>query len=238
MPKESNLELKVGSFVLIALICLVWFIFSVNDTSIFEKGTSLKAIFGFTNGLKKNAPVGVAGVIQGSVKNLKLFFDVDERKTKVEVELWLKRDVNIPIDSTVIVNQFGFMGEKYIEITPGTDTKRFLQPGDAIVGKDPIAQEAISERVMDVTKKLEVAIGGINKIVSDENNIKSLSETFENLSLLTGNINDILENIKTGEGTVGKLIYDERLYDDLQGLTADLKENPWKLLYRPKEKKR
>lgn len=238
MPKESNLELKVGSFVLFALICLVWFIFSVNDTSLFEKTTSIKAVFNFTNGLKKNAPVGVAGVSQGSVKDLNLFFDVDERKTKVEVELLLKDNVKIPVDSTVIVNQFGFMGEKYVEITPGRDTKRFLQSGDTITGKDPIAQEVISETIMDVANKLEHAIDGINKVVTDENNIKSLSETFENLSQLTGNINDILENIKEGHGTVGKLLYDERFYDDLQSLTADLKENPWKLLYRPKGKKK
>lgn len=238
MPKESNLELKVGSFVLVALICLAWFIFSVNDISVFEKGTPLKVIFSFTNGLKKSAPVRIAGVDQGIVKGLNLFFDVDERKTKVEVGLWLKDDIKIPVDSTVIVNQLGLMGEKYIEITPGGDTKRFLQPGDTIVGKDPIAQEMISETIMDVAEQLKEAAGGINKIVNDEKNVKSLSETFENLSLLTGNINDILKNIKTGEGTVGKLIYDERLYDDLQGLTADLKENPWKLLYRPKGQKK
>ena len=238
MPKESNLELKVGSFVLAALICLIWFIFSVNDTSVFEKGTPLKVIFSFTNGLKKSAPVRVAGVDQGMVKDLNLFFDVDERKTKVEVGLWLKNDVKIPIDSKVIVNQLGLMGEKYIEITPGIDTKRFLQPGDSLLGKDPIAQETISETILDVAQQLKEAAGGINKIVNDENNVKSLSETFENLSLLTGNINDILKNIKRGEGTVGKLLYDERLYDDLQSLTADLKENPWKLLYRPKGNKK
>ncbi len=228
MPKEKNLEFKVGLFVLIALLGLSFFIFSITDSPIFEKGKSLKVVFGFANGLKKSAPVRIAGVDQGIVKEIGLFFDVKENKTKAEITLWIKEDVHIPKDSTIMINQLGLMGEKYIEITPGADTREFLREGQVLVGIDPIAQEAIAQKVMEVAS-------GLDKMISDEKTKSSISSTLENLSLVTGNLRDITTNVKDGKGTLGKIFYDERLYDDLQGLTADLKANPWKLLYRPKK---
>lgn len=228
MPKEKNLEFKVGLFVLIALIGLSVFIFSITDSPVFEKGKSLKVIFGFANGLKKSAPVRIAGVDQGIVKEINLFFDENEHKTKAGIELWVKKDVHIPQDSTIMINQLGLMGEKYVEITPGTDTSAFLQDGQMIVGIDPIAQEAIAQKVMEVA-------AGLDKVISDEKTKNSISATLENLSLVTGNLRDITSSVKDGNGTLGRILYDERLYDDLQGLTADLKANPWKLLYRPRK---
>ena len=228
MPKEKNLEFKVGLFVLIGLILLAIFIFSITDSPLFEGGKKLKAVFNFANGLKKSAPVRIAGVDQGIVKEIKLFFDTHENKTKAEIELWVKKDVQIPQDSTVMINQLGLMGEKYVEITPGVSTNEFLHDGQMIVGIDPIAQEAIAQKVMEVA-------AGLDKMISDEKTKTSISSTLENLSLVTGNLRDITSSVKDGKGTLGRILYDERLYDDLEGLTADLKQNPWKLLYRPKK---
>ncbi|MBI3616776.1 MAG: MCE family protein [Candidatus Omnitrophica bacterium] len=228
MPKEKSLEFKVGFFVLLALIGLAVFIFSITDSPIFEGGKTLKAVFNFANGLKKSAPVRIAGVDQGIVKEIKLFFDPHVRKAKAEIVLWVKKDVQIPQDSTIMINQLGLMGEKYIEITPGADTREFLQEGQVMVGIDPIAQEAIAQKVMEVAS-------GLDKMISDEKTKNSISATLENLSLVTGNLRDITSSVKDGKGTLGRILYDERLYDDLQGLTADLKTNPWKLLYRPKK---
>ncbi len=229
MPKEKSLEFKVGLFVLLALIGLAVFIFSITDSPIFEGGKTLKAVFNFANGLKKSAPVRIAGVDQGIVKEINLFFDPNVRKTKAQITLWVKKDVQIPRDSTIMINQLGLMGEKYIEITPGLDINEFLQDGEMVVGIDPIAQEAIAQKVMEVAS-------GLDKMISDEKTRNSISSTLENLSLVTGNLRDITSSVKDGKGTLGKIFYDERLYDDLQGLTADLKANPWKLLYRPKQK--
>ena len=223
---------------LIAVVALAMFIFSVSDSSVLEKGKSLRVIFGFANGLKKNAPVRISGVDEGLVRNIKLFFDRTDSRTKVEVELRIKEDTMIPSDSVITINQLGMMGEKYIEIFPGEDTKSFFEARQVVEGKDPIAQEAISERVMEVSNKLENAIGGVNRFINDGKNVDSVRITLENLSSMTGSLDDILYDMKEGKGTIGRLLYDERLYDDLQGLTADLKEHPWKLLYRPKRSKR
>jgi phospholipid/cholesterol/gamma-HCH transport system substrate-binding protein len=227
MAKETNLEMKVGLFVVTAFIALTVFIFSISDFSAFEEGRKLKVVFQFANGLKKSAPVRFAGVDAGIVKDITIFFDRKEAKTKVAVECWLKKGVEIPVDSQVTINQLGLLGEKYIEVMPGLDTENFLDDGDQMVGKDPIAVEKITEMISDIAKKAESSLDGFNKVVLNEKNQQSVEKTLEGLSL-------IVDNVKEGKGTVGKLFYDESIFNNLNDFTTDLKANPWKLLYRPK----
>ncbi|MBF0522684.1 MAG: MCE family protein [Candidatus Omnitrophica bacterium] len=236
MPRESNLEFKVGFFVIVAFIAFCVFIFSVSGTAIFEKGETLSVIFKFANGLKKSAPVRIAGVDEGLVKDITLFLDKQDGVTKARVELWIKKGARIPTDSVVIINQLGLMGEKYVEIIPGLKINEFIQDGQMMIGKDPISQEQISEKVLAASQKLESVASGVNDIIHNEKNVASLSQALEHLNSITGNMNDILEQVKKGHGTVGKLLYDQVLYDDLEGMAADLKNNPWKLLYKPKDK--
>ncbi|MCA9407054.1 MAG: MCE family protein [Candidatus Omnitrophica bacterium] len=238
MIKDTRLEFKVGLFVLTALAAITFFIWSITDPAVFEDGKSLKVIFTFANGLKKTAPVRIAGVDEGIVKDISLFFDQHDNKTKAEVILWIKKNTQIPIDSTITINQLGLLGEKYIEIIPGMDTRNFLQTGQTVIGKNPIPQEMISEKVLTVANKIEESISGINKIINDQANVESVQRMLENLSLATGGFNDLLTDVRSGKGTIGRLFYDDRLYEDLQGMTADLRANPWKLLYRPKERRK
>lgn len=54
---------------------------------------------------------------------------------------------------------------------------------------------------------------------------------------LVGNIDDGIEKIKNKEGTVGKLLYDDAIYRELEALMIDLRKHPWKLFHKTKEKK-
>jgi ABC-type transport system involved in resistance to organic solvents, periplasmic component len=118
MAAEQNLELKVGIFVLIALIVLSGFVFLISDVSLFRPGMSLKVVFGFANGLKKAAPVRLAGVDVGKVLDIRIFYDNQAQRTKIEVSAWLTGDTKVPVDSTAWINQLGLLGEKYLENYP------------------------------------------------------------------------------------------------------------------------
>src|SRR5580698_10341823 len=97
MSRDNGLELKVGAFVLMAALALTFFIISVSDLSIFEKGHHMQVVFGFASGLREAAPVRLAGVDVGLVKKLQVFIDEnDSRKTKVRVTIWIKDDIGIP----------------------------------------------------------------------------------------------------------------------------------------------
>lgn len=237
MAKEKNLEFKVGLFVLAALISLTFFIFSITDSVMFEEGKTIRVIYNFANGLKKSAPVRVAGVDGGVVRDIRLFFDKNDGRTKAAVEIWINKVTIIPKDSVFTINQLGLLGEKYIEIIPGIDTKNYYEDGSVVIGSDPIAQEQISAQVVEIASKIEKTIEGINVIFTDEESLTSISTMLKNFADSSGSIKQILSSIESGKGTVGKFLYDESFYDDLQGLSADLKANPWKLLYRPKGKR-
>ncbi|MBL8014328.1 MAG: MCE family protein, partial [Candidatus Omnitrophica bacterium] len=135
MPKQTNLELKVGAFVLIAIGCLTVAILSVGNFSFFERGQKLNVIFGYANGLKKAAPVRLAGVEAGTVKDINIL--TEGNQLKVNVELIIDEGITIPVDSTISINQLGLLGEKYIEITPGVSQQAIKEQG-RVTGVDPV----------------------------------------------------------------------------------------------------
>jgi phospholipid/cholesterol/gamma-HCH transport system substrate-binding protein len=228
MSRESHLELKVGSFVLLAALILSFFIASVSRFSFMEKGHSLKVIFTFANGLKDAAPVRLAGVEAGIVKSMEVFLDeADAKKTKVRVDIWVKESVQVPTDSEVTINQLGLLGEKYVEIRPGLSME-FFKENSVIIGKDPVPMEKVTEQVHTLADKLEVTVERINNGILSEKNKQSLEGTM-------AEIHQLVKSINKGQGTIGKFLTDEAIYKNLEELTSDLKVNPWKLLYRPKK---
>jgi phospholipid/cholesterol/gamma-HCH transport system substrate-binding protein len=228
MPREGHLELKVGIFVLLALASLTFFVISITDLSFIKKGHSIEVIFGFANGLREAAPVRLAGVEAGLVKKLRVFTDdKDQNKTKVRITLWTQENLRIPIDSKITINQLGLLGEKYVEIIPGTSLD-FYKDGVTVVGMDPIPIEKITEQVAILASKMETTVDSINSGILTDQNKKTLADTLQAFDM-------VANNLKNGHGTVGRLFADESIYNNLDELTADLKVNPWKLLYRPKK---
>ena len=75
---------------------------------------------------------------------------------------------------------------------------------------------------------MEATVDSINNGILTDQNKKALADTLQAFDV-------VANNIKNGKGTVGRLFTDESIYNNLDELTADLKVNPWKLLYRPKK---
>jgi phospholipid/cholesterol/gamma-HCH transport system substrate-binding protein len=229
MSQDNGLELKVGSFVLMAVIALTFFVISVSDLSIFEKGRHIQVVFGFASGLRESAPVRLAGVEVGLIKKLQVFVDKnDGGKTKVRVSIWIKQAIAIPADSKVTINQLGILGEKYLEIIPG-NSKDLVKDNGVMVGHDPVPIENITEHMDSLMTKLENTVDNVNNGLLTDKNKKSFESALEGFGALG-------MDLKEGRGTLGKLFTDDSIYDNLDDLTSDLKSNPWKLLYRPKSK--
>ena len=62
--------------------------------------------------------------------------------------------------------------------------------------------------------------------------MSDLAEVAKNTKGLTQDAQSIAAGVRKGKGTVGALVADEQLYDDLQELVRDLKHNPWKFFWR------
>jgi len=201
---KTRLELKVGVFVFIGAIILVFFILSMEKFKTWTSGYRLSFSFDFVNGVKLGAPVRFAGVDVGEVKKIDFVFKPEEAKTKIKIKCWVENKARIPQDSTVWVNTLGLLGEKYIEIIPGKDYNNCLLANQELVGVDPIPMHEITVMAKRIADNIDTAIA----------------------------------KIKNKEGTLGKLLYEDAIYNDLEALVGDLRKNPWKLFYKPpKEKK-
>ena len=114
----------------------------------------------------------------------------------------VKKEIKVPVDSTIWVNTLGLLGEKYIEIMPGKDYSNTIAPKQALVGVDPIPMQEVSVLARDIAKHLD----------------------------------ESLTRIINKEGTVGKLLYDDKIYNELDAMITDLRKHPWKLFWKTKEK--
>lgn len=252
--KGVSLEFKVGLFVVIAIGILSMIVFQIGGINLFNADVyKLNVIFDFVNGVSKDAPVHVAGVAVGDVKDVEIFYNSEKEKTQVQLHLLIKNKVMIPKNSVAYINTLGILGEKYVEIVPGDDRKNFLRDGDFIIGNNPVQLEKLTESLVDV--------------VGDQTVRDSLKESFYNMRVATENLRETTEvlneavlNVKNGKGTLGKLMHDDSIYNEteamiininekldktitdlnlsLNDLIRDLKLHPWKIFQKaPRGKK-
>ncbi len=64
-----------------------------------------------------------------------------------------------------------------------------------------------------------------------------MHEVFDLLEDMGANLNETIAKIKEGKGTVGKLLYDDTIYKELEAIIIDIRKHPWKLFWKTKEKK-
>jgi len=64
-----------------------------------------------------------------------------------------------------------------------------------------------------------------------------IHEIFNRAESILHNLDDGIIKIKNKEGSLGKLIYEDKVYHELEALVTDLRKNPWKLFFKAKEKK-
>ena len=130
------------------------------------------------------------------------------------------------------------MGEKYLEITPGTREAKLLKNKDTMRGQDPISTEELTRETKMMLTKIGDMIESIDKVVGDEEVRVSIKNTISNMETLSVDMKEFMELAKDGNGTIGRLLKDDKIYNDIDDMILDIKKHPWKLLYRPKESKK
>lgn len=207
---KNSTEFKVGIFAVAVIALLAWATVRVGDkTAVHGRGYKLKVVFSNATGLKLKAPVELAGVDVGVVKDIEL---LDSREALVT--LVLSDKVKLPDDSSAILRTRGFLGETYVEIVPGTTGKPVLQKdsqipyasrtGDINSLVDQFNQ--IAEDIKHVTGSLRTMVGDdetapINRIVNnlDEftKSIRDLTvRNSENVDRVSANLADMTEQLR------------------------------------------
>ena len=184
-------QLKVGALILVALIILGVAILKLgNAGNLFGKRYRLVAYVASASGLRIGGPVTVAGQLAGSIKDIS-FLPVDADTTRnlkliVEVNSALREQVRQ--DSRAKIKTMGLLGDKVFDITVGTPKYRALHEGDTLVIGPSIDYEAV----------VQEASGAISEVVR-----------------LTRDLSKVTSSINRGEGTLGQLVTNRQLYDQL-----------------------
>ena len=219
---------RVGLFFLLGL-ALTWVTFeTLRGGKVFrDQGYNVIAGFETLKELKDGDEVRMAGVKIGEVEKTRL------AGRRAEAVLRINPDVKIKSDATATIVMAGLIGTNYIAIDLGTDAAPELRDGAEIKTKTSPDLNAVMSQIGDLGKKLEGAIGNLSGSLSGDGKggpgiiqkiDQLVTENRENISKTTSNLQSITDKVNKGDGTLGKLINDPKLHDELIATLGDIKQ--------------
>ncbi|WP_457561886.1 MlaD family protein [Caminibacter pacificus] len=184
-------EVKVGLFILIGLLSLLYMTFQIKTLEDFkQKGYPVYAIVNDASGITKKSKVKLRGVSIGYVDSMKLL------DNGVKLKLLIRKGVKIPVGSEIAVAQDNVLGGKYLKIIPSNNTA-YLQP------KGVIKKYVPSASMEDVLTNINKAVGDVRELLAKLNStinqqtIDNIHEMITNLKISSQRLNDILATTQT-----------------------------------------
>jgi phospholipid/cholesterol/gamma-HCH transport system substrate-binding protein len=189
-------ELKVGITVLIASLVLTILILLMSGTGgIFTRKMTLVSYFDNAGGLREGAPVRLQGVDIGNVTKIRVVSDPARQLAPVEVTMKVipKYHQSIRKDSVTTLSTAGVLGETYIDINSSLAKGLEAQEGDVMTTRE-------SPQIEDV--------------------VRASQSTLQNMDSLLKRVDRIIAYVESGQGSIGKVIYDASLYNQLNATVA------------------
>lgn len=189
-------ELRVGVFVLVALLILAVTIFYVTGQGILRPKYRLYTYLPEVENLQEGAPVDLDGIQVGTVQGYALSPHPSDRMHNIQLAMRVDKRYQdqIRTDSKASLVTQGLLGDRYVTISRGLTGEVIPQNG-TVQGSETAEIKDVVERSMDVV---------------------------ENLGVLSGQINEIVGKVNHGEGTIGKFMNDPSFYNHLNNATAKL----------------
>ncbi|MBI3884726.1 MAG: MCE family protein [Opitutae bacterium] len=223
---NTSQTIRVGLFFLLGL-ALAWITFeSLNGGRIFkQQGYTLVAGFANLKGLKTGDEVRMAGVKVGAVKLTRL------AAHRVEALITIEPGTKIPNDAVASVEQSSLLGSNYLGVTFGTPTNPLLQDGDEIKTKPTVDMSEVIAQLGSLGSKLESVIGEVGQALGTGGENGNLFQRLDQLVTANGpkltetisNLQDITAKIKNGDGTLGRLVNDPKMHDELLATVTEFK---------------
>ncbi|MCX7635602.1 MAG: MCE family protein, partial [Syntrophales bacterium] len=226
-------EARVGLFVLIGMIILAYMSFQVGQRGFtFRKGYLVEVQFDNAAGLAADASVQIAGVEVGRVESIRL------EDGKALVSLRIPREIKLEKDVTAAIKTHGILGDKYVEIIPGTRGAATIEAGGRI---ERVERQADVDRLLNqlaaIADDVKAVTGSLNKVMGGQQGIDSLAAILENTRQLTRNLNAVvknneanlramLENTRELTGNLNRVVTqnDEKVAQVIDNLKAASKE--------------
>jgi phospholipid/cholesterol/gamma-HCH transport system substrate-binding protein len=195
---------RLGAFIIATLAILAAGVFLIGSNQyLFTPTYRLKAQFATVVGLDPGAEVRVGGVHSGSVRSIEL---PNKPDGKITVLMDLQRSTHniIKRDSVAAIETEGLLGNEYVSISFGSPQAPNVKEDDTIVSEPPLV-------IADLMKKAD----GI---------LDTSQEALNNVTVVTANLSSISGKINHGQGTIGALVNDKKIYTQLDQTTAGLRD--------------
>jgi phospholipid/cholesterol/gamma-HCH transport system substrate-binding protein len=195
---------RLGGFIIATLAILAAAIFLIGSRQyLFTSTYRLQAQFATVVGLNPGAEVRVGGVHSGTVRGIEL---PHQPAGKITVLMDLQRSTHdiIKQDSVAAIETEGLLGNEYVSISFGSAQALNVKDGETIATQPPLV-------IADLMKKAD----GI---------LDSSQEALDNVTVATANLGSITGKINQGQGTIGALVNDKKIYTQLDQTTAGLRD--------------
>src|SRR5438105_8351453 len=196
---------RLGVFIVVALLIFAGGVFWIGKKQfLFHSTYRLKAEFQNVAGLNGGAEVRVGGIHEGTVRQIQLPIRPKE-KVRVLMDLAGGTRNVIKKDSSAVIRSEGLVGDKFVEISFGSEQSPKVNDNDTIQGEPPLQ---ISDLLNKTNEVLDSTKGAID----------SVDQTAQNLSSITTKIDQ-------GSGTIGALINDKKTYQKVSAGAESFQEN-------------
>lgn len=228
---NAQQTIRVGLFFLLG-VALTWVTFETlsGGRVLQDKGYTLVAGFESLKELKQGDEVRMAGVKIGEVANTRLANDRAAGR-RAEAVLRINSNVKIKSDATAAIVMAGLIGTNYISIDLGSAEAADLPAGAEIRTKTTPDLNAVMSQIGQLGQKLEGALGNIGTALAGDASKPGLvqkldqlvTENRDSLRATTSNLQQITDKVNRGEGTLGKIINDPKLHDELVATIGEIK---------------
>lgn len=188
---------------MIGVILLVYVTSKIEHLPVFgkAKGYLVKGVFDTAAGLENKAQIRVAGVEAGKVETIEL------ADGKAIVMFRVNPEVRLHKDSKASIRSLGLLGEKYVEVTPGSAESPLLQDGDAIQTEpSPVEMEQLANRFGAVVNDIQSVTQSLRKALGGDRGAEAMQRIIDNIDRLTADLRDMVEvNRKQVDATVTSL---------------------------------
>jgi phospholipid/cholesterol/gamma-HCH transport system substrate-binding protein len=194
--QSPKFKLRLGLFVTVGLGLFMLAIFVIGkQKNLFDPVFMLSTRFNNVSGLQVGNTVRFSGINVGTVDNIKIVND-----TTVQVSMLIKKDVQrfIKTDSEAGIGSEGLIGDRILTISNGKPKSKSVKEGQLLTSNEPVETDAI---------------------------MQSLEITAGNAAIASEEVSEIVAKINSGEGTLGKLINDKRIANNIDQTIVNLKQS-------------
>jgi len=193
---SDRFKIRLGLFVAGGLALFVLAIFIIGkQKNLFNPVYTLHTTFYNVSGLQVGNNIRFSGINIGTVDNIVIVND-----STVSVSLSIKKEIGkfIRSDSEVSIGSEGLIGDKLLVVSRGSSNAPLATEGEQLKSREPVETDAI---------------------------IASLQVTAQNAEVISYQLAEIMTNINGGNGTLGRLIQDTTIAENLNQTIVNLKKS-------------